>query len=272
MNSASEFTVDDFLNTGKKAALLAGRFLLDNLEREKEVAFKGEGRFNPASQADRGAEEIILDAITRVFPEHSVVSEEKGEKLQSSEYTWLIDPLDGTVNYIHRHRYFSVSIALRRGSDIVLGIIYNPVLNEMFTAVKGRGAFLNDNNIRVSSVDRLGESLFSVSFPYDRNSTEFQDSLGCFARLARDAQAVRREGSTALSLCNVACGRFDGFCVAGNEVWDFAAGTLLVTEAGGKITDFRGQPFQTSQGRRLLASNGLIHEAVLAGFSEMGIS
>ncbi|MFH1650962.1 MAG: inositol monophosphatase family protein, partial [Chloroflexota bacterium] len=138
---------------------------------------------------------------------------------------------------------------------------------------KGEGAYLNQQNIRVSAISDMGKGLFSVSFPYGRDSRDFQDSLKVFHVMARDGQAVRREGSTALSLCAVAAGRFDGFCVIGNEVWDYAAGMLLVREAGGMVTDFQGQPFRIGVSRnQILASNGRVHDAVLKSFRDGGIS
>jgi myo-inositol-1(or 4)-monophosphatase len=164
-----------------------------------------------------------------------------------------------------------VSIALGYQGDIILGVIYNPVLDEMFTAEKGRGARLNDKSIHVSAITGLGKSLLAIGFPYDRNAESFSRSLRYFSLLARDSQAIRREGSTSLSLCNVARGRFDGFCVAGNEVWDYAAGILLVREAGGRVTDFQGAPFQIGgSGNEVLATNGSIHDAILKCLREAG--
>ncbi|MFH1652315.1 MAG: inositol monophosphatase family protein [Chloroflexota bacterium] len=265
-------STDDFLKVAVEAAAEAGKFLRDNLENAGAIVYKGEGHFNPASAADKQAESLIVERITRAFPEHSIVAEERGRTEGSSEYAWLIDPLDGTMNYIHGHRHFSVSVALMHGGEVVLGVIYNPVLDEMFRAAAGGGTFLNDRQVPVSTVGKLGESLFSVSFPYDRQSQDFADSLRCFELLAREGQAVRREGSTALSLCHVACGRFDGFCVTGNEVWDYAAGLLLVREAGGSVTDFQGKPFRIGEGsNKMLATNGRIHGEVLQRFKEEGL-
>ena len=263
--------MNDFIDVAKRAALQAGQLILNNLDEIREVNYKGKGHFNPSSQVDKEAESVILDIISGAFPEHNFIAEERGETGSPSDYSWLIDPLDGTVNFIHKHRYFGVSIALSHQGDIILGVVYNPVLDEMFTAVKGRGAHLNEKRIQVSAVTRLEEGLLSMGFPYDRSSAAFRSSVECFGRLARDSQAIRREGSTALSLCNVACGRFDGFCVAGNEVWDYAAGILLVQEAGGEITDFHGEPFRIyGGGNEVLATNGRIHEAILKCFSEEG--
>jgi len=263
--------LDKFLDVAKRAALEAGEFLLNNLDGAREVHYKDAERKNPSSTLDKGAEDIILGILSSDFPEHSFISEEAGEKGQSSEYTWLIDPLDGTVNYIHKHRYFGVSLALAYRQDIILGVIYNPDAGEMFAAVKGEGAYLNDKRIQVSAIAKLNESLLSMGFPYDRSSEAFGRSGKYFVRLARDSQALRRDGSTALALCSVAHGIYDGFCVEGNELWDYAAGILIVAEAGGRVTDFRGETFHINGNRNeVLATNGKIHDAILKCLQDEG--
>jgi len=262
---------EKYLAVAKDVAIRAGRFLMENLGKSRGVTYKGSGHFNPASTADTAAERIIVDAVGSAFPEHNIVAEEKGGTTQS-DYTWLIDPLDGTINYIHGYQQFGISLALIHKGELVLGVIYNPVLGEMFSALNGEGAYLNDRIIRVSKENHVSKSLFSVGLPYERDSRDFRDNLECFGLLAKVGQAVRREGSTALSLCNVACGRFEGFCVIANEVWDYAAGILLVREAGGMATDFQGQSFRIPARRnRLLATNGSIHEAVLKKLRDRGI-
>ena len=244
---------------------------MDNLGGAKGIHYKSEGRENPSSSADEEAEDIILNILSSNFPEHASISEERGEKGGSSDYTWLIAPLDGTVNFIHGVKYFAVSIALAYRDDVILGVVYNPVADEMFAAVRGGGAYVNGERIQVSTTGRVDESLLAIGFPYDRNSEAFSKIIKYFIRLARDSQAVRRDGSTALALCNVACGRYDGFCVAGNELWDYAAGDLIVAEAGGKVTDFAGEYFGVKNSRsQVLATNGKIHEAILKCFEEEG--
>ena len=258
-----------FVEVAKKAASQAGEFLLSNLDGVREIRYKEKGHRNPYSQVDTGAESIILKAINDAFPAHSFISEERGRKDTSSDYTWVVDPLDGTINFIHKYRNFGVSISLLYREDIILGVVYNPVMDEMFTAVKGDGAYLNERRIQVSETRKLEESLLAAGFPYDRHSEAFSISVKHFVRLARDSQAIRRDGSTALSLCSVACGRYDGFCVAGNELWDYAAGILIVTEAGGKVTDFSGEPFHLNSNRNeILASNGKIHRIILESFRD----
>jgi len=259
----------EFLDVAREAALQAGKLVLANLHGTQEVRYKGEGHKNPASQIDEQAEEIIINTISSHFPEHGFISEERGAKNTASDYTWIIDPLDGTVNYIHRYRLFGTSIALSCKGDIILGVVYNPCADEMFTAVKGKSAFLNGEGIRVSAVSRLDECLLAMGFPYDRNSEAFSSSIRRFARLVKDGQALRRDGSTALDLCHVACGRFDGFCVAGNELWDYAAGTLIVTEAGGRVTDFQGNESNINNDRsEVLTTSGLVHDMILSRFQD----
>ncbi len=248
----------------KRAAYRAGEVLLDKLGEAGKIRYKDEEHKNPVSLVDEQAEDIIVNILGSNFPKHSFISEEGTGKAVPSDYTWIIDPLDGTVNFIHKHKYFGISIALSDGKDLVVAVVYNPVVDEMFTAIKGNGAYLNERRIQVSKTASLDKSLLAMGFPYDRDSDAFMRSVKYFIRLARDSQAIRRDGSTALSLCNVACGTYDGFCVVGNELWDYAAGTLIVAEAGGKVTDFNGGLFHINSSRNeVLATNGKIHNTML---------
>ncbi len=259
----------EFLVVAEEAARQAGSFLLEQLNAKREIYYKGEGHKDPFSKADLGAEKIVLDTISSAFPEHSFLSEEGGGNENTSDYMWVVDPLDGTINYNHHYMHFAVSISLLHREDIIVGVIYNPCVDEMFSAVKGGGAYLNKEKMRVSAVSVLEESLIATAFPYDRKSEEFRKSERNFIRLLRDSQATRRAGSAALDLFNVACGRYDGFCVVGNKLWDCAAGIILVTEAGGKTTDFRGNPVSTSgDNNEVLATNGRIHDILLRIFQE----
>ncbi len=261
--------MNEFLDVAIRAAYQAGKFLLDNLDGVREIHYKGKGHINPWSQIDEEAEEIIFSVIGHTFPEHGFISEERGGKDTPSDYTWVIDPLDGTINFIHKYRYFSVSIALLYREDILLGVVYNPLVDEMFTAVKGNGAYLNERRIQVSTTSTLDKSLLAMGFSYDRNSEAFSRSVKYFVRLLRGSQAIRRDGSTALDLCNVACGRYDGFCIIGNELWDYAAGTVIVAEAGGKVTDFKGNLFHiNNNNNEVLATNGKIHGIILKCFAD----
>jgi len=258
----------EFLEVAERAASEAGKVLLERLDGQHEVGFKGEGHHNPFSQADKQAESVVLGIINDAFPEHTTISEESGQGGSPSEYCWYIDPLDGTVNFLHGFRYFGVSVALAHRGEVIVGVVYDPVLNEMFTAFRGGGAYLNGRQVRVSATARMDECLLGMSFPYDRASGEFRASIEYFTRLVKSGQAMRRGGSTALSLCDVACGRYDGFYVVGNEIWDYAAGILLVSEAGGMVTDFTGAPFRIHGERNeVLATNGRMHPLILPYFT-----
>ncbi len=262
MNLSPALPLDTALELASDAARAAGVFLLEKFEGVLTVDYKDAERSNPASEADRGAEQIILTALKSRFPDHSYLSEETGKGGSPSDYVWVVDPLDGTVNFLHGYRNFCVSIGLTYRDEVVLGVIYNPFSDELFTAVKGSGASLNGKEMSVSKVKTLRESLVGISFPYGRDSDDFRLTMLYSEYVTRHAQAMRRDGSTAMALANVACGRFDGFCVAGNLPWDYAAGTLLVSEAGGRVSDFAGQPFSFVKGH-VLATNGLIHASLV---------
>ncbi|MBI2869175.1 MAG: inositol monophosphatase [Chloroflexi bacterium] len=263
--------VNRYLEAARDAASKAGQFLLDNFGGAREVYFKDLEHKDPASSVDQGAERIILESLKRSFPDHSLISEERGPDIKDSDFTWFIDPLDGTVNYLHGYRNFAVSIGLVYRGDIVAAAVNNPICGELFSAAKGRGAHLNGARIRVSSTAVLAESLLSVSFPYPGKTAAFDRTLKNFASLSHASQALRRDGSTALSLCNVACGRIDGFLVGGSELWDYVAGILILDEAGGRITDFNGAGFRLNGGdSEIVASNGVIHDRLLASLDGGG--
>jgi len=188
------------------------------------------------------------------------VAEESAPKQVPGEFCWYVDPLDGTTNFAHKLPYFSVSIGVRRGHEMVVGVVYDPILDELFCCARGKGSTCNDRPIRVSPQKNLGESLLVTGFNY----TIRQDCgqvFEHFRNFTMVAQGVRRDGSAALDLCYVACGRYEGFWERALSPWDTAAGTLLVEEAGGRVTQFGGEPFDL-YGEEVLASNGLIHEAM----------
>ena len=254
-----------------EAAQTAGRFLKQNLGRVRQIQLKDGQEKNLVTEIDKGSEEIIIDIIKKHFPAHDILAEESGRKRgQVSEYRWVIDPLDGTTNFTHGFPVFSVSIALEWKGEIILGVIYDPNFDEMFTAERGKGAFLNGKQIRVSRIDSLIRSMLVTGFPY--NITENPDhAVEHFVNFLMHAQAVRRMGSAAIDLAYVAAGRYEGFWEVALNPWDMAAGVLLVTEAGGKITDFSGMAFSIYQ-KELLASNGIVHEEmmqVLRSFDDM---
>jgi myo-inositol-1(or 4)-monophosphatase len=213
------------------------------------------------TEADTESEKQIIAAIHARFPEHAVLSEECGLKSGASEYTWIIDPLDGTVNYAHQVPIFCISIALSVNDNIVLGIVLNPVNGELFSAISGQGAQLNRKPIRVSSAASVIDSLLVTGFSY--NVAEIIDQVMVrYTSCLKVAQGIRRLGSAALDLCFVACGRFDGYWEQDFKPWDSAAGALIATEAGGTVTNFSNQPF-TIDHNEILATNGHIHKEML---------
>jgi myo-inositol-1(or 4)-monophosphatase len=220
-----------------------------------------EGVNNLVTEADHASEKAILAVIRQHFPDHQILAEESGKLVQDSAYKWIIDPIDGTVNFAQGIPLNCVSIGIEHEGEIVLGAVYNPHLNEFFLAEKGKGATLNDKPIRVSEKTETIKSCLVTGFPY----TYINDKNGpieVFERFVRKGVPVRRLGSAAIDLCWVACGRFDGFFEQKLEAWDSAAGYLMVEEAGGKVTDFTGAPFSVYQ-HKLLATNGKIHAEML---------
>lgn len=220
-----------------------------------------EGVNNLVTEADHASEKVILNVIRQQFPDHQILAEESGKLIQDSAYKWIIDPIDGTVNFAQGIPLNCVSIGVEHNGKIVLGAVYNPHLNEFFLAEKGKGATLNDKPIHVSEKTETIKSCLVTGFPY----TYINDSNGpieVFERFVRKGVPVRRLGSAAIDLCWVACGRFDGFFEQKLEAWDSAAGYLIVEEAGGKVTDFTGADFSVYQ-HKLLATNGKIHTEML---------
>ncbi len=214
------------------------------------------------TDADHAAEQCIIDRLRRQFPDHGFLAEEGGplEKEGPSPFLWVIDPLDGTTNFAHGYPVYSVSIGLEFRGQCVLGVVFDPSRNELFTATHGGGARLNGNPIHVSHTSVLDQSLLVTGFAYDIRETP-RNNLDYFARFALQAQGMRRTGSAALDLAYVAAGRFDGFWEVTLQPWDMAAGSVIVREAGGLITNFRGEALSI-YGRELVATNGQIHEAM----------
>lgn len=251
----------NLLEVAVEAAREAGGFLQQSVGRVRTVETKkGEVR-NLVSEIDRGAEEIIIGIIRRHFPGHAILAEESGSSNTPHEYRWIIDPLDGTTNFLHGLPIFSTTIGVEKKGEIVAGVTYNPNLNELFTAERGSGAFLNGKRITVSTTPDLISSLLVTGFPY--NIAENPDHAAeHFRNLLFEARGIRRLGSAAIDLAYVAMGRFDGFWEVSLNPWDMAAGILLVGEAGGKISDFAGTP-TTIYRKQILATNGPIHDAVI---------
>lgn len=245
----------DYLEVAVEAAQLGGDVLKQYYGQKKRIEYKGE--INIVTEADRRSEKLIVDHLTARFPRHSILAEEGTDKVQPSEFKWVIDPLDGTTNYAHDYPFFGVSVALEKNSELIIGVVYHPIFQELFVAEKANGAYLNGRKIGVSKVDRLRQALLSTGFPCDVQD-DSNEALRHFENFIHTAQAVRRDGSAALDLCYLATGRFDGFWEQGLKPWDTAAGALIVTEAGGRVTDFTGENYSIYQDQ-IMASNSLIH-------------
>ncbi len=221
---------------------------------------------NLVTEVDKRSEQVIIDSIRQYYPDHFILSEEAGEIPGSPEFKWIIDPIDGTVNYAHGVPICAVSIGLEKNGEIILGAVCNPFSEELFFAQKGFGASLNDKRIEVSPLENLDRALLVTGFPYSWENVS-NDPVKTFERFVRKGIPVRRLGSAALDLCWVACGRFDGFWEFNLQAWDSAAGMLVVREAGGMVTDFSGNAYSPYQ-RELLASNGKIHNQMLKALLE----
>jgi len=249
------------LNFAIQVAREAGGVLIDRLG-SAQVSNKGD--IDLVTEADLASEELIIERIRSHYPQHRILAEESGEAVivgsGDSDWKWIIDPLDGTTNYAHGYPCFCVSIAVERAGSIEIGVVYDPLRAEMFAAERGHGATLNERRIRVSTVEDLNRAMVCTGFPY--NVRERPDFAREFANFTMQAQAVRRDGSAALDLAYVACGRFDGFWEDGLNPWDTAAGLLLIEEAGGRVTDFHDEPLDIYT-KKVLASNGLVHDVMM---------
>jgi myo-inositol-1(or 4)-monophosphatase len=249
------------LDLAIEAALEAGNFLKMNVGNVKQIEYKGGHATNLVTEIDKKSEEIIISKIKKKYPNHDFLGEESGYAKVTSEFRWIIDPLDGTTNFAHGLPIFSVTIGLEYKGEIILGVVYHPILDELFTAEKGKGAYLNKKRIKVSQTKKLIESLVVTGFPYTINQKP-EPEITHFRNFIVESQAVRRLGSAALDLAYVACGRFDGFWEGTLNAWDMSAGVLLVTEAGGKWTDYQGKP-SSVYNKQVLTSNGLIHNEMM---------
>ncbi|MBC8075210.1 MAG: inositol monophosphatase [Chloroflexales bacterium] len=246
-------------------AYRAGALLRAGLERDREIALKS--RAEVVTDVDRASEALIVAAIRAQFPDHRVVAEEGGGAAGSSAYTWLVDPLDGTNNYAHGFPFFCVSLGLLQNDQPLLGVVYDPLRDELFTAERGAGARCNGRRLEVSSVARLDAALLTTGFPYNRFS-DGDNNLREFGQLLLRAQDVRRPGSAALDLVYVAAGRSEGHWELGLHPWDVAAGALLVTEAGGRITGWQGQPWSPWDARMVATNGSALHTELLEALNE----
>ena len=243
-----------------KATLEAGKIIQRYFNGTFKINNK-EGINNLVTEVDKFSEDKIIEIIREHFPGHSIISEEVGELIQDSDYQWIIDPIDGTVNFAHGIPICCVSIALKHKEDLLLGAVYNPMMNELFFAEKGKGATLNGIPIAVSTKTDFKKACLVTGFPYKWPESK-EHPIKVFERFIMEGLPIRRLGSAAIDLCWVACGRFDGFWEYNLSSWDVAAGYLIVQEAGGIITNFEGSPYNVFE-RETLATNGLIHAAML---------
>ncbi|MEA1928219.1 MAG: inositol monophosphatase family protein [Candidatus Auribacterota bacterium] len=258
MSYEKEIIADQALEAATTAVHVAGKIIREKSATVFRVDHKGAADL--VTEVDLAAEKEIITILSRDFPDHRIVGEESGPGQGESDYIWWIDPIDGTTNFVHGYPFYSVSVALEYRGESIMGIVYDPTRNELFQAVKGKGASLNGTPISVSMVETLNDSLLATGFPYDRERR--REALDSAARLLKLVQGVRRDASAALDLAYVAAGRLDGFWEFGLKPWDTAAGRLLVEEAGGRVSDFGGDIFDIRRGA-VVASNSRIHANLL---------
>ncbi|MGH8647001.1 MAG: inositol monophosphatase family protein [Gammaproteobacteria bacterium] len=247
------------LNIAIRAARKAGDIIIRNLDRAQGLDLGVKGHNDFVTEVDRLAERAIIEIIHKAYPDHAILAEESGAQ-GDGVYQWIIDPLDGTTNFVHGYPHFGVSIALKHRSDLKQAVVYDPVRQELFTATRGEGALVNDKRIRVSGRSGLKHALIGTGFPV-REHTLLEAYLQSFRELFQDSAGIRRAGAACLDLAHVASGRLDGFWELGLQEWDIAAGVLLIQEAGGIVSDFRGgQEFVRSA--TLVAGNPQVHGAM----------
>jgi myo-inositol-1(or 4)-monophosphatase len=252
--------LEQYLETAIDLCRAAGDVLNYYADRDKLIEFKGQA--NLVTIADKKSEELIIGGILGRYPTHSILAEESGASKSGIAIKWIIDPLDGTTNFAHGYPFYCVSIAVEEEGEIVCGAVYDPIREEMFSAARGAGAYRNGESLRVSDVSQLSQALLITGFPY--NFRERLDTvIHQFEKFLVSSQAVRRGGSAALDLCYVAAGRLDGFWELYLQPWDTAAGRIVLEEAGGRVTDFKGETFSIYM-KEILASNGRVHDEMLA--------
>ena len=254
-----------YLEKAVEIALEAGALLSTYLERR--IGFETKGEFDLVTEADRASEKLVVERLRTHFPTHAVVAEEGGGYKSSSEYTWYVDPLDGTTNFAHGFPAFNVTLGLERAGEMIAGVVYDPVHREMFSAERGAGAYLNNRRLRVSAARRLADSLGSTGFPARNRRHDI--NIHFYYQLAMASHGVRRTGSAALDLAFVAAARLDFFWEFGLKPWDVAAGVLLVEEAGGRVSDMKGGRHSITESDHVAADNGTVHDEVLAAYAEI---
>jgi myo-inositol-1(or 4)-monophosphatase len=254
----------DLISPMQAMAREAGALLMDYFRQHVKIEYKG--GVDLVTVADRKSEALILERIRKQFPKHDVMGEEGTRIETGSDYKWYVDPLDGTTNFAHGYPVFCVSLGVEYRGRRIAGVVYDPTRDEMFAAEFGGGARLNDTPIHVSATKKLGECLIATGFPSQKRHKN--PNIYFYHQLTLRTHGVRRAGSAALDLCNVASGRFDGFWEFNLNAWDTAAGVLIAEEAGAKVTDFSGGEFQIAS-RETVATNGLVHDALLNEFAEI---
>lgn len=252
--------LDALLDAAVAIARQAGALVAERFELAHTETHKGHAH-NLVTETDQASEALIVAELTRRFPDHSIHAEEGGSA-ERGAMVWVVDPLDGTNNYAHGFPMFAVNLAAMHGNDVLAGVTYDPLRDELFTARRGGGAFLNGRPLAVSTRDTLAESLVATGFPYDK-ATNPDNNIAQFAAVTPHVRGIRRGGSAALDLAYVAAGRLEAYWERGTHAWDVAPGILLVTEAGGRVTDYDGLP-ATVDGGRFVASNGRVHGALMA--------
>jgi len=256
--------MENHLTTAIEIAREAGALLVQLFKSPMEITYKR--RSDLVTEADRRSEALIVERLRRHFPQHAIVGEEGGGQQTDSDYCWYVDPLDGTTNFAHGFPVFCVTLGLAYCGEVVAGVVYDPTREELFTAEKGAGAYLNNERLHVSETADLARCLLATGFP--PFATNHDLNIKFYFRFTELSHGIRRAGSAALDLCSVAAGRFDGFWELKLNPWDKAAGSLLVTEAGGLVTNLAGKPFNLL-GDDIFASNGLVHEEMVQVFSEV---
>ena len=252
--------MDLFKRTAIKAAFESGRILKSHFGNILDIRKKG--AVDLVTQADTASESAIIGIIRKSFPNHSILAEESGYDQGDTAHHWIIDPLDGTVNFAHQVPIFSISIAFALNGVPEMGVVLNPISGELFTAVAGEGAFLNGRPIHISSTATVGDSLLATGFPYNLRSV-FDTITERLISCLRAARGIRRLGSAAIDLCALSCGRFDGYWEQNLHPWDTAAALVIAKESGSVVTDFENNPFHINQ-NEILATNGLIHNEMLS--------
>jgi myo-inositol-1(or 4)-monophosphatase len=260
--------VASFLETaidiGREAGALIARSVEDHAGREQRFDLKG--AYDLVTETDRASEKLIVERLRSHFPTHSIVAEEGGGQVGTSEYCWYVDPLDGTTNFAHGFPVFNATLALERSGELIAGVIVDPTRDEVFSAELGSGAFLNQRRIHVSKAARIEDALAATGFPSRKRHQNI--NIHFYYQLAMLSHGVRRAGAAAIDLAYVACGRLDLFWEFALNPWDVAAGILLAREAGGVVTDMRGEPVSL-RGPNILADNGLVHAETVELFAEI---